>query len=702
VINLLPPALPSDGKPLLDVNAGGGFSNLLGKPNGEASVTLGDHFAIPGIETENPKPFSFIGSFGYNNLNGGIFDLEESYTGKTAAGQPAMLNQIQSRETQNNRTARGYTGELDFDPNPGVHMYLRGFYSSMAETIAATNLNLNNLDGTAGGSVVNNGNNNFTATGANLTKHFEDSVERTGMGLIEGGGKFLVGNLVTVDLHSAYAEGFDNFGPDWASNFNSNNQNLTINYSTANPNLRTWTIGNAAGRPFAVNNPNNFAFANLQVQSQTSVTQIYDNAISASVPTSFLDTIGTFKVGGDVTFTHRGASQYTVNGTPLGGPFSLASVTGGQGDITNYGGLYDNGTALNRGVYRGLPWSFTPDVVGNQLSQQQDQENVYAGFWQEQLQYGRLGVLAGMRLEATDASYSGFGSTTDAAGNVTVDPHMTTRTQNYVNVFPSVQFSYALTNDLQARFAYSTGIARPGFQQINPANTLTILGGQGGRNLIISGNPNLAPQTVNSYDLALSYYPDGQHDNVLEADLFVKDIANYIAPFTTNTATTSFQTFENLKGAQARGIVLNAIQHFRSLPAPFDGLGINANAAFVDATANIQGQGKALLPETYPLTFNVTEMYEKGPWQFHLLESYTSRNLFSVGTDASTNVYTQPTFRMDADLEYQMTPQWQLWFQAHNLTNTHLIYTQSSSRNFPIQNEYYGQTFLFGMHYHLG
>ena len=198
----------------------------------------------------------------------------------------------------------------------------------------------------------------------------------------------------------------------------------------------------------------------------------------------------------------------------------------------------------------------------------------------------------------------------------------------------------------------------------------------------------------------MAYYPSS--DDILEADAFIKTFQNYIVARTSNTMTTTYQTYSNISGAQARSIVLQAIHHFHELPGPFSGLFVNANATLVDATANvIQGQGRSILPLSYPFTFNVEEGYDKGAYHAHLSESYTSRNLFAVGSDPSTNVYTQPMFGMNADIEYDVTPQWQAFFQVHNITNTVLEFTQSASRQFPIQREYYGQDFLFGIHYHL-
>ncbi|MDE2318679.1 MAG: TonB-dependent receptor [Rhodospirillales bacterium] len=700
VVNLLPPALSADGKPMLDITTVGGYSNLEGHGSFQGNIQAGARFAIPSmISLPNSKPFGAVFSYGYINSSPGIFDQEESYSNPTTVGTPALLNNLQLRHYDNNRITQGYTGELDFDPDTTTHFFLRGLYSADNETIQKNELYLQNLDGSAGGTVTDNGNNNFTATGANLNKFYENSGERVGLGFLEGGGSMVLDDLVTVNFHSAYTEGFDQFDKNFVSNFASNDQNLTINYDTANTTARSYTIQTASGAPYNAADPANYTFTNLTNQPYHSTDKIYDNGIDGSIPTAFLGGLGNFDAGFNVSLRARNSLQDNLSATPVNGAFPLSDVTGGEQTETDYG-LYPVGPKMNYGALLSTPYIWAPQSLSNALAYQHDQENIYAGFGQETMQFGKLGVLAGLRVEATDAAYTAYGSSTDASGNTTMNATPTTNTQNYVNFFPSVQLKYELTKQLQARFAFSTGIARPGFQQINPAVSTTIQGGQGGRDLVVTGNPNLRPQTGRSYDLVLSYYPST--DNVLEADAFYKTFDNYIVGRNINTATTTFQTYENISGATARGIMLEAIQHFHLLPAPLDGLGINANLTYVDATANVhQGQGRSALPQSSPLTFNVSEMYQKGPFDFSLAESYVSRNLYSVGSDPSTDVFSQPRFRLDLDLSYQVTPHVQFFFQGRNLTNTVLEFTQSSSSQFPIQREYYGQDFLFGVHYHL-
>ncbi len=708
VINLLPPALPDNGKPLLNITTAGGVSAMQGHGQFEASIMAGDHFAVPGMKSfANNKPFSGIFSYAYLNTSPGISDAEESYTNPTVAGTPAELNKLQLRRYNNNRITQGYSGELDFDPNSQVHLFVRGLHSQDTESIQKNELYLQNLDATATdnngntiGTVTNNGNDNFTATGANLRKYYENSGERVGLNFFEGGGYFTLGHFLTIDFHSAYAEGYDQFTHDYVSNFSSNNQNLTINYDTANTARRSYSIQTATGTAYNPADPSNYTFSNLTNYPQHSEDKVFDNGVSGSVPTFIGSGSGTFEAGFDATLRSRAALYDAASLTPSNGAFSLASVTSGKSSQSDYGNLYPVGPNLNYNQFFATPYTLSTNTTSNILSYNHASENIFAGFGQETIQFDKLIILAGLRVEATNALYTAYGATTDASGNTVVNATPTIRGETYTNIFPSAQLTYNFTDKLQTRFAYSTGVARPGFQQIIPAVSFTAAGGQGGRDLVSVGNPNLKPQTGTSYDFALAYYP-GPGD-VLEADAFIKDFKNYIVSRAINTSTTTTQTYENINGASAQGIVLEAIHNFRALPAPFDGLGINTNITIVNATANIiQGQGKSILPQTYPLTYNATETYNKYDFHADLAESYTSRNLFAVGSGPSTNVYTAPIFRLDLNLGYDLTPHLQLFLQGKNLTNSVLEFTQSASTAYPVQREYYGQDFLVGVHYQM-
>ena len=60
-----------------------------------------------------------------------------------------------------------------------------------------------------------------------------------------------------------------------------------------------------------------------------------------------------------------------------------------------------------------------------------------------------------------------FSAGVDASGNPFANP--VNSRHNYHNVFPSLQFRYDLGDNMLVRVAYSSTIARPGFNQSNPS-----------------------------------------------------------------------------------------------------------------------------------------------------------------------------------------------------------------------------------------
>ncbi len=82
--------------------------------------------------------------------------------------------------------------------------------------------------------------------------------------------------------------------------------------------------------------------------------------------------------------------------------------------------------------------------------------------------------------------------------------------------------------------------------------------------------------------------------------------------------------------------------------------------------------------------------YEKGPITFRLAANYVSKDLYSLGSSKQTDVYVQQRFRLDLGTAYQVTKNVQIYFDAHNLTDQALKYTETASVSRPIQREFYG------------
>ena len=156
-------------------------------------------------------------------------------------------------------------------------------------------------------------------------------------------------------------------------------------------------------------------------------------------------------------------------------------------------------------------------------------------------------------------------------------------------------------------------------------------------------------------------------------------------------------TFQNIGSAHVYGVEFQYDQHFDFLPGVFSGLGFEGNLTWLASKGQIRPGETGTLPQTSPFTANAAALYDKGRIHLKLAASYVSRNLWVVGGDTTTDQYSQPRLRLDFGSSYDVNDHVQVYFDVKNITNTHLEFTYTKSKDFPIQNEFYDSDFLFGV-----
>lgn len=158
-----------------------------------------------------------------------------------------------------------------------------------------------------------------------------------------------------------------------------------------------------------------------------------------------------------------------------------------------------------------------------------------------------------------------------------------------------------------------------------------------------------------------------------------------------------YQSFENVSGGFARGLEASFVDHFRSLPAPFDGFGVDSNLTYVKSGVSLRdNEPKRLLPGTSPWTGNLALLYEKGPLQLRLSGEYVGHVLFGIGGSPATDVYQDARATLDFYGNYDLNRKISVYFTAKNLLNTPLkFYERAPGR--PIQREFYLQTYEAGI-----
>jgi TonB-dependent receptor len=317
-------------------------------------------------------------------------------------------------------------------------------------------------------------------------------------------------------------------------------------------------------------------------------------------------------------------------------------------------------------------------------------------------------VLAGVRVEATRARYGAY-SDDNAAQTLT----FVERRSDYTNAFPTVQLRFEVTPQFLLRATYSTGIARPGFLQTTAA---TSSNHDPTDPQITTGNPALKPTTGDNFDLSLEYYLP--HGGIVQLGLFDKRFSNYIVtvnqrlPYVGSDPAfegliVDYSSFANRSGAYARGIEAAYHQQFDWLPGLWGGLGLDGNLTLVDshieeydAATSATGHAETgLLPGTSRVTWNAAGFYEAHGVQLRIAAEHVSKELFSLGGSKATDTIQDNRTTLDFTSSYRVTPAWTLYFNVKNLTNEPLrFYVYQPS--FPIQREFYDQTFEAGVRAH--
>jgi TonB-dependent receptor len=272
-----------------------------------------------------------------------------------------------------------------------------------------------------------------------------------------------------------------------------------------------------------------------------------------------------------------------------------------------------------------------------------------------------------------------------------------------VNLFPSLQARYEFTPTTIGRASYSSTIARPGFNQANPAATI-----DPNLFLVSQGNPNLKPTVSQNFDLSLERYLD--RGGIISLGVFDKELSNYIVA---NTRTALFSpndplfgslagtptqvlSYTNIPSARVQGLEFDYDQHYTMLPGFLSGLGTSFNWTHVNSSGQIRPGETGSLPSTARNTYNAQVYWENERFSVRLAGYYVGRMLSAVGKTAATDRYTERRFSLDLGASYALTKNVSVYVAARNLLDTPVTATEGTS-NRVIQRETYGKTFLIGL-----
>ncbi len=147
------------------------------------------------------------------------------------------------------------------------------------------------------------------------------------------------------------------------------------------------------------------------------------------------------------------------------------------------------------------------------------------------------------------------------------------------DVLPAVGLVWRTTDTVTMRASYGETVARQTFKELSPILQQEFLGGP-----IFIGNPELQMSDLRNYDLRVDWTPyDG---GMLSASWFRKDIRRPIE-YVQRIASFDFTTAVNYPRGRIDGLELEARQQLGHFWRPLEGLGIGANATWLDARVSL-------------------------------------------------------------------------------------------------------------------
>jgi TonB-dependent receptor len=371
-----------------------------------------------------------------------------------------------------------------------------------------------------------------------------------------------------------------------------------------------------------------------------------------------------------------------------------------SGPSNFFDGRYELGPVLDfaghEALFQSDPGMFEFNADGsaeNSIASDYDiVEDLYAGYGMISVDYGSTTVLAGVRVEYTDAIYNATLIDFDDPDFDELNPGSEVQDRtNYIDYLPSIHVTFRPKDNVIVRAAWTNTIGRPDFEDVVPVFEVEDMAGS-------AGNVKLEPFASMGFDFSYEYYiePAG----IVSVGAFYKDIDNPIYTRRTPNVTyrgvplLSLSQPENADSGSLLGLELSWEQQFAN------GLGASVNLTFVDSEVKVFGR------ESDDLTFfgqadtlaNVSLYYSFGRFEARLAANYRDEYLAGIGGDVTEDVYWDAHTQVDLKLTFDASDSLSIFGEVQNINDeSRLEYQAISSRL--LADEIYSWTALVGMTY---
>ncbi|TRO89938.1 TonB-dependent receptor [Glycocaulis profundi] len=268
---------------------------------------------------------------------------------------------------------------------------------------------------------------------------------------------------------------------------------------------------------------------------------------------------------------------------------------------------------------------------------------------------------AGVRVAHTVQTSSGHADTGSQAVPVRFET-------SYTDVLPSANLVFDLSDTVMARVSAARVITRPSLSALAPRITLN---SSGSIFTAVGGNPELERFQAWQYDGTVEWY--FAPASALIAGVFYKDIGTFVYNQVTDLVidgqTYALTAPTNGGEATIYGFELAYQQLLDFLPAPFDGLGFQANYTHTETEAVYSETITDEMENVARDSFNISAFYEQDRFAARLSYSWRGDVLRSVGTNNFLSANDKAFGSLDGSLVFNMNDNLSVAFEGINLTD---------------------------------
>ncbi len=604
----------------------------------------------------------FIGSVNFYQTNRGSQDLEPAYSSTLA------LNSLDLRDYTLTRTRKGGTWDIDYKLKPGSEIFLRGLLSEYEDSEFRNRVR--NL-----------------ITNSRMERLLRQRYHDSNQTAVSTGGTHTLPASWTLSWRGSFSKAV----LDTPYRLESTFRQTGVTFA---PNVTTTTINPDNIQANPVNqNLSAFNFIQNAIQNDHGYERNISGGFDFAAPSRFGSHAGgLLKFGLNVRDANRTRDVGTITQTPRSGvtiPLS-DNLRIGYSPADNFlGGKYPEfGTAIpDPDKMQALSLGGTLNTVVNPTGDSgsyRAKERVTGGYVMDEIYIGEnTTVLAGVRFEATDTTYSAPQYT--LAGSTVRSRTIFQGKNDYLNILPSIHLRHQLFKDTPLRISFGRTLARPNYNDLAPfvLQDTTAL-------TISKGNPELNVTTSNNFDISLEHY--FQNVGIVSGGFFYKHLKDYAYSNTLQQTigTDVYRVTQPVNGDKANlyGVELTLVRQLDFLPGFLKGFNMYANYTHVHSDA-ILPRGNFILPSQASDMGNASLAYQRKGFSSRISFNFQGQLPLAIGTTINDDNWLDSRLQIDFSASQQIGKHVKVFIDMLNLGNEPYRVYLGTNPNRPIQEERY-------------